>query len=125
MVPRTAALLNCSYAIHASTRIAIRCGLSKSEVAALLVESSVGGIDPDLVLISRMAGDIAERATLREDVLEAAVERWSVDSVRQMILMLGWFNLIHRYVTACRVPNDPDTKLECGERYDVGPEDSL
>ena len=111
MIVRTAARLNCIYALHASTRIALNSGLSKTEVEALTAEGPVAGIDPDIVLIARMADDIADRATLGEDLLEAAIERWGVDNTRKLILMLSWFNLVNRYENACRIPSDSDEKL--------------
>jgi hypothetical protein len=45
-------------------------------------------------------------------LLEAAIERWGVCNTRKLILMLSWFNLVNRYESACRVPNDSDEKLE-------------
>ena len=111
MILRTAARLNCIYAVHASTRIALNSGLSKTEVEALTADGPVAGIDPDIVLIARMADDIADRATLGEDLLEAAIERCGVDNTRKLILMLSWFNLVNRYESACRVPIDSDERL--------------
>jgi hypothetical protein len=111
MIVRTAVRLNCTYAVHASTRIALNSGLSTTEVEALTADGPVAGIDPDIVLIARMADDIADRATLGVDLLKAAIERWGVDDTRKLILMLSWFNLVNRYESACRVPNDPDEKL--------------
>jgi hypothetical protein len=111
MIVRTAVRLNCNYAVHASTRIALNNGLSKTEVEALTADGPVAGIDPDIVLIARMADDIADRATLGADLLEAAIERWGIDNTRKLILMLSWFNLVNRYESACRVPSDSDEKL--------------
>jgi hypothetical protein len=111
MILRTAIRLNCIYAVHASTRIALNSGLSKTEVEALTADGPVAGIDPDIILIARMADDIADRATLRENLLKAAIERWGVDNTRKLILMLSWFNLVNRYESACRVPSDSDEKL--------------
>jgi len=111
MIVRTAVRLNCIYAVHASTRIALNSGLSKIEVDALTADGPVAGIDPDIVLIARMADDIADRANLREDLLETAIERWGVDNTRKLILMLSWFNLVNRYESACRVPMDSEEKL--------------
>ena len=111
MILRTAVRLHCIYAVHASTRIALTCGLSQTEVEALTNDCPVTGIDSEIVLIARMADDIAERATLAEGLLGAAIERWGVDDTRKLILMLSWFNLVNRYENACRVPNDSDEKL--------------
>ena len=111
MTLRTAVRLNCMYAVHASTRIALNSGLSQTEVEALTADGPVTGIDPDIVLIARMADDIADRATLGEGLLEAAIERWGLDNMRKLILMLSWFNLVNRYESACRVPIDSDEKL--------------
>jgi hypothetical protein len=44
-------------------------------------------------------------------LLEAAIERWGVCNTRKLILMLSWFNLVNRYESACRVPDDSDEKL--------------
>jgi hypothetical protein len=111
MILRTAARLNCAYSVHASTRIALNIGLSTTEVEALAADGPIAGIDPDLVLIARMADDIADRANLGQGLLEAAIERWGVCDTRKLILMLSWFNLVNRYESACRVPNDSDEKL--------------
>ena len=73
MIVRTAVRLNCIYAVHASTRIALNSGLSKTEVEALTADGPVAGIDPDIVLIARMADDIADRATLGEEIGRAHV----------------------------------------------------
>jgi hypothetical protein len=62
MIVRTAVRLNCTYALHASTRIALNSGLSTTEVEALTADGPAAGIDPDIVLIARMADDIADRA---------------------------------------------------------------
>ena len=75
MIVRTAVRLNCTYAVHASIRIALNSGLSQTEVEALTADGPVTEIDPDIVLIARMADDIADRATLGEDLLEEAIER--------------------------------------------------
>jgi hypothetical protein len=91
MILRTAVRLNCIYAVHASTRIALNSGLSKTEVEALTADGRVAGIDPDIVLIARMADDIADRATLGDVLLEAAIGRWGVEDTRKLILMLSWF----------------------------------
>jgi hypothetical protein len=47
------------YAVHASTRIALNSGLSQTEVEALTAHGPVVGIDSDIVLIARMADDLA------------------------------------------------------------------
>jgi len=106
MIVRTAVRLNCAYAVHASTRIALNNGLSQTEVEALITHGPVTGIDPEIVLIARIADDIADRATLAENLLEAAIDRWVSDNSRKLILMLSWFNLVNRYENACRVPAD-------------------
>jgi hypothetical protein len=111
MILRTAVRLNCIYAVHASTRIALNSGLSKAEVESLTADGPVAGIDSDIVLIARMADDIADRANLGVDLLKAAIERWGVYNSRKLILMLSWFNLVNRYESACRVPDDSDEKL--------------
>jgi len=111
MIVRTAVRLNCIYAVHASTRIALNSGLSKTEVEALTADGPVAGIDPDIVLIARMADDLADRATLGEDLLDASIVRWGSGKTRKLILMLSWFNLVNRYESACRVPIDSDEKL--------------
>jgi hypothetical protein len=71
MIVRTAVRLNCTYAVHASIRIALNSGLSQTEVEALTADGPVTGIDPEIVLIARMADEIADYATLGEDLLEA------------------------------------------------------
>jgi hypothetical protein len=111
MIVRTAVRLNCIYAVHASAHIGLNSGLSKIELEGLTADSPVAGIHPDIVLIARMADDIADRATLGADLLAAAIKRWGVDNTRKLLLMLSWFNLVNRDESACRVPSDSDEKL--------------
>lgn len=111
MILRTAVRLNRTYAVHASTRIALNGGLSKAEVEALTADGPVAGIDLDIVLIARMTDDIADRADLGVNLLEAAIERWGVCNARKLILMLSWFSLVNRYENAYRVPIESDEKL--------------
>jgi hypothetical protein len=111
MILRTAVRLDCIYAVHASTRIALNSGLSRTEVETLTADGPVAGLDPDIALIARMADEMADRATLGEHLLGAAIERWGVNNTRKLILMLSWFNLVNRYENACRVPTDSDEKL--------------
>lgn len=111
MIVRTAVRLKCVYAVRASIRIALNNGLSKIELQALTADSPVAGIDPEIVLIARMADDIADRATLGADLLEAAIKRWGVGNTRKLILRLSGFKLVNRYESACRIPNDSDEKL--------------
>ena len=111
MILRTAVRLKCSYAVHAATRIALNSALSKAEIEVLTSAVTVVGVDADLVLIAGMADDLADRATLGDELLETAIQRWGVDDSRKLILMLSWFNLVNRYESACRVPNDSDDKL--------------
>jgi hypothetical protein len=80
-------------------------------VDALKADGQVAGVDQVIVLIARMADDIADRATLGEHLLGAAIQRWGVEDTRKLILMLSWFNLVNRYESACRVPSDSDEKL--------------
>jgi len=80
-------------------------------VDALIADGPVAGIDPDIVLIAADGRRYADRANLREDLLETAIERWGVDNTRKLILMLSWFNLVNRYESACRVPMDSEEKL--------------
>ena len=47
MIVRTAVRLNCTYAVHASTRIALNSGLSQTEVEALTADGPVTGVDPE------------------------------------------------------------------------------
>ena len=61
MILRTAVRLNCTYALHASTRIALNSGLSQTEVEALTADGPVTEIDPDIVLIARMADEMCIR----------------------------------------------------------------
>jgi len=94
MILRTAVRLNCVYAVHASTRIALNSGLSQTEVEALTADGPVAGIDPDIVLIARMADDIADRATLGEDLLEGAIERWAAIQTISIRIPVGAIVLV-------------------------------
>jgi len=104
MIVRSAVRLNCMYALHASTQIALNSGLSKIEVEALTADVPVAGIDPEIVMRSRIAQP-------SETTFWKRPSSAGVDTTRKRILMLSWFNLVNRYESACRVPRDSNEKL--------------
>lgn len=111
MILRTASRTHCSYAMHASAQIAKNCGLSSEDVQVLL-SSEIVGLDTELALVARLADAIAADGKLPRHIAQASVQKWGLESTRQLILMLSWFNLVNRYENACRVPNDPVSRLK-------------
>ena len=112
MVLRCAHLLNVPYERQANLVMARNVGLSTQEIEAIGKDGPVGGIDAEGMLICRATDELTELATLTDETLQALVDRYGRNVAAKLILAVGWFNMLSRFLNGTRVP------LETGNAYE-------
>ena len=109
---RAAKVLHCPYEWEANTVLAKNVGLSDLEIEAAGSEGVVTGVHADFVLICRATDELSLDATLTDATLSEMLSRYGDVVSRKLILIIGWFNLLARFLNGCRVPLEDFEKLD-------------
>jgi 4-carboxymuconolactone decarboxylase len=109
---RAAKVLHCQYEWEANTVLGRNVGLSDVEIEAAGMDGPVTGIDAKYVLICAATDELSLRATLTDATLIQMLSRYGDVVSRKLILMIGWFNLLARFLNGCRVPLEDFSKLQ-------------
>ena len=104
-------MLNCPYEWQANAVFAHNVGLSDAEIAAASADGPVSGIDPEYVLLCRATDELSTTGTLTDATLAEMLKRYEVTVCRKLNLMIAWFNLLPRFLNACRVPLETTDKV--------------
>lgn len=112
IVLRTAKLLNAPYGWFTNVRMARNAGLAEEEIEAAAFDGPVTCRDPELVLICRATDELTLRGTLEDDTLRELLIEHGDKNCRKIIFVIGFFNMVMRYVNGCRVPLETTDKVE-------------
>jgi len=108
---RAAKVLHCRYEWEANAVLAKNIGLSDLEIEAAGSEGAVSGIHVDYVLICKATDELSVSANLTDATLTELLSRYGDGVCRKLILIIGWFNLLARFLNGCRVPLEDFEKL--------------
>jgi alkylhydroperoxidase family enzyme len=114
IVLRTAKKYSALYEWEANAKLAGNVGLSSEEIAAAAGDGQVNGIDPKYILVCIATDELSEEGRLSDETLTELLERYGDTVTRKLILMIGWFNLLSRFVNGCRVPLETIDKIGNG-----------
>jgi AhpD family alkylhydroperoxidase len=108
---RAAKVLNCPYEWEANSVLARNIGLNSEEIEAAASDGPVSGVNADYVLICKVTDELSLEATLSDETLKQMLTRYGDVVCRKLILIIGWFNLLARFLNGCRVPLEDFEKL--------------
>jgi alkylhydroperoxidase family enzyme len=108
---RAAKVLRCPYEWDANVVLGKNVGLSDLEIEAAGSDEAVTGINADYVLICRATDELSLDSTLTDATLAGLLSRYGEVVCRKLILIIGWFNLLARFLNGCRVPTENFEKL--------------
>jgi len=111
IILRSAKVLNCPYEWQANVVFARNVGLSEGEIAAVSSDGPVSGIDPEYVLLCKATDEMSKTGTLTDATLGEMLTRYDPTTCRKVNLMIAWFNLLPRFLNACRVPLETTDKV--------------
>jgi alkylhydroperoxidase family enzyme len=108
---RAAKILNSPYEWQANVALGRNAGLTAEEIEAAASDGPVTGISPDYVLACKATDELSLLATLTDGTLSELLSRYGNVTSRKLILIISWFNLLSRFLNACRVPLETTDKI--------------
>ena len=111
IVLRSAKLLDCPYEWQANAAMAKNAGCTPTEIDAMASDGPVTGLGEEITLILSAVDELTKDATLTDETLAAMRARYDDELVRKYLLMIGWFNLLSRFLNGCRVPLESGDKI--------------
>jgi alkylhydroperoxidase family enzyme len=114
IVLRAAKKYHALYEWEANAKLAHNVGLSSAEIAAAASDGQVHGIDPQYILVCIATDELSDEGCLSDETLTELLDRYGDRITRKLILIIGWFNLLSRFVNGCRVPLETTDKIGNG-----------
>ena len=111
IILRSAYLLNCPYEWQANVVMAKNTGCTQAEIDAVRVDGPATGIGPEIDLVMLATDELTTTATLTDDTLQRLRSHYDDVICRKLVLIIGWFNLLARFLNGCRVPLESGDKL--------------
>jgi alkylhydroperoxidase family enzyme len=108
---RAAKVLNSPYEWQANTILARNVGLSEDEIESTASDGPVANVDPRYVLLCKATDELSASATLTDETLTELLHHFGEVVTRKYILIIGWFNLLSRFLNGCRVPLESTDKF--------------
>jgi alkylhydroperoxidase family enzyme len=111
IILRSAKILNSPYEWQANVQFARNVGLTDLEINAVKSDGPVVGIDPEYALLCKATDEMTFSGTLTDATLTEMMKRYDEVHCRKYILFIAWFNLLPRFLNACRVPLETSDKV--------------
>ena len=114
VVLRVAKKLNCPYEWQANIVMAKNVGCTQAEIDAMSSDGPVSDVSPAITLICTATDELTLSGTLSDDTLTQLRQSYDDTTCRKLILVISWFNLLSRFLNACRVPLETTDKIGSG-----------
>lgn len=108
---RTAKLLHAPYQWQQHATMGKNAGLTPEEIAALATDGAGSGLSADDVLLAHATDELTLKAVLTDATLIRLQGRYGDEVTRKLVLTIGFFNLLSRFLNGCRVPLETTDKM--------------
>ncbi len=108
---RTAKLLHTPYQWQQHATMGKNAGLTPEEIEALASDGAVAGIAVDHLLLAQATDELTIDASLTDTTLDRLQERYGDEVTRKLVLTIGFFNFLSRFLNGCRVPLETSDKM--------------
>jgi len=108
---RVAHLTDAGYERQQHEQLAAAAGLDDAEIEATALEDPAAGLDADGALICAATDEITRDVRLSDATLARVRERWGDDGARELILTVGYYNMVSRFLESTRVPLEEGNPL--------------
>jgi alkylhydroperoxidase family enzyme len=108
---RVAHLTAASYERQQHEQLARSVGLTEAEIEATAARSPGDTLGPDGALILRAADEITRDVRLSDETLAQVRERWGDRGAAELILTVGYYNMVSRFLESTRVPPETEDLL--------------
>lgn len=103
---RVAHRTGASYERHQHEQLAAALGMSNEHVEATSAPNPEDLLPPDAALLCRAADEITQDVRLSDDALTLVRERWGDNGATELILTVGYYNMVSRFLESARVPRE-------------------
>lgn len=107
MILRIAAHLHVDYPIPQHRMFAKNVGMQDATIEAI-VRRDFGSLDEWTVELCRMCEEITNNVTLSDASLDKLVEHYGKNDAAKAVWLMGWFNMLVRFVASTRIPIEDD-----------------
>jgi len=108
-VLRIAHITGAAYEWHHHRRLGISVGITEEEIAKIIVDGPVTGLDEQGNLLCRVADEITLDIRLSDEALSMALDIYGPRQTTELILCCCWFNLVSRFLESTGIEiEDPE-----------------
>lgn len=108
---RVAHMTNAAYERQQHEQLGRAVGLDDAQIAATATASPGRVLAADGALICRAADEITRDVRLSDTALALVLERWGRDGAAELILTVGYYNMVSRFLESTRVPLETERLL--------------
>jgi AhpD family alkylhydroperoxidase len=108
---RVAHLTDAAYERQQHEQLARAVGIGEAEIEATASASPEAVLSADGALICRAAGEITLDVRLSDDTLARVRERWGDRGTAELVLTVGYYNMVSRFLESTRVPLETENLL--------------
>jgi AhpD family alkylhydroperoxidase len=101
---RVAHLTDAEYERQQHVQLARSLGMSEEQIEAAASSAPGERLPADGVLICKAADEITLNVRLSDDTLAAVRDRWGDKGTAELILTVGYYNMVSRFLESARVP---------------------
>jgi len=109
---RVATVTGAGYEWAQHVQLARNLGVPAADIEATAADGPVTGLGDDATLVCRAVDEISRDVRLSDEALELVVERWGASGAAHLILCVGFYNMVSRFLESARVPLEDDAVLE-------------
>ncbi len=109
---RVATVTRAGYEWAQHVQLAGNVGVSTEEIEAVGADGPVTSLGDEAALVCRVADEVSREVRLSDEALGLAVERWGESGTTHLILCVGYYNMVSRFLESTRVPLEDDALLE-------------
>ncbi len=111
-VLRVARATNARYEWVQHEQLGRSAGVTDAEIEAIGTEETVTSLDEECNLICRVADEVSRDVRLSDDALEQIVDRYGPREASELILLVGYYNMVSRFLESTRVEVEDEPLLE-------------
>ncbi len=108
---RVAHLTSAGYERQQHEQLGRSAGLSEEEIEATATASPGEVLTAEGALVCRATDEITNDIRLSDETLTAVRERWGDQGAAELILTVGYYNMVSRFLESMRVPLETDQLL--------------
>lgn len=101
---RVAHLTDAAYERQQHEQLGTAVGLTAAEISATATDDPGAALPPDGALICRATDEITRDVRLSDEGLALLRERWGDAGAAELILTVGYYNMVSRFLESARVP---------------------